>query len=85
MHPQKHTGKGGKVVAEYDPLSRKVTQLYSMREMVLPVDELKVFNEPLEVRWRTKTNTIKEMAIAMELETGNRSQYGKIKIISTRK
>ena len=30
-----------------------------------------------------RTNTIKEMAIAME--TGNRSQYGKIKIISTRK
>ena len=35
MHPQKHTGKGGKIVAEYDPLSKKVTQLYSMREMVL--------------------------------------------------
>ena len=56
-----------------------------MQEMVLPEDKLKVFNKPLEVRWRTKTNTIKEMAIAMELETGNRSQYGKIKIISTRK
>ena len=54
--------------------------------MVLSEDELKVFNEPLEVRWRTKTNKIKEMAIiAMESETGNRSQYGKIKIISTRK
>ena len=54
--------------------------------MVLSEDELKVFNEPLEVRWRTKTNTIKGMAIAMKSETGNRSQYyGKIKIISTRK
>ena len=30
IHLQKHTGKGGKIVAKYDPLSKKVTQLYSM-------------------------------------------------------
>ena len=82
---QKRTSKGRKIVAEYDPLSKKVTQMYSMREMILPEDEPKVFNKPLEVRWRTKTNIIKGMAIAMKSETGNRSQYGKIKIISTRK
>ena len=82
---QKRTSKGRKIVAEYDPLSKKVTQLYSMQEMVLPEDKLKVFNKPLEVRWRTKTNTIKGMAIAMKSETGNRSQYGMIKITSTRK
>jgi hypothetical protein len=60
--------------------------MYSMQEMILPEDEPKVFNKPLEVRWRTKTNKIKEMAIiAMESETCNRSQYGKIKIVSTSK
>jgi hypothetical protein len=32
---------GGRIVAEYDSLSRKVTQLYTMREMVLQEDELK--------------------------------------------
>ena len=60
MRTQKRTGKGRKIVAEYDPLSKKVTQLYSIQEIVLPEDKLKVFNKPLEVRWRTKTNTIKE-------------------------
>jgi hypothetical protein len=32
---------GGRIVAEYDSLSKKVTQLYTMKEMVLPKDEIK--------------------------------------------
>ena len=40
---------GGRIVAEYDTLTKRVTQLYTMREMVLPEDELKIFNEPLEI------------------------------------
>ena len=41
---------GGRIVAEYDALTKRVTQLDTMREMVLPEDELKIFNEPLEMR-----------------------------------
>jgi hypothetical protein len=39
---------GGRIVAEYDSLSKKVTKLYTMREMVLPEDEMKIFYETLE-------------------------------------
>jgi hypothetical protein len=41
---------GGRIVAEYDALLKQVTQLYTMREMVPPEDEMKVFNEPLKVK-----------------------------------
>jgi hypothetical protein len=41
---------GGRIVAEYDSLTKKVTHLYTMREMVLPEDELKIFDETLEIR-----------------------------------
>jgi hypothetical protein len=41
---------GGRIVAEYDLLSNKVNQLYTMREMVLPEDELKIFDETIEIR-----------------------------------
>lgn len=41
---------GGRIVAEYDALTKRVTQLYTMRDMVLPEDELKIFNEPLWLR-----------------------------------
>jgi hypothetical protein len=30
---------GGRIVAEYDSLTKKVTQMYTMKEMVLPEDE----------------------------------------------
>ena len=36
---------GGRIVAEYDSLTKKVTHLYTLREMILPEDELKIFNE----------------------------------------
>jgi hypothetical protein len=39
---------GGRIVAAYDSLSKKVTQLYTVRGMVLPEDELKIFDEALE-------------------------------------
>jgi hypothetical protein len=41
---------GGRIVAEYDALLKKVTQLYMMREMVLPEDELKIFSKSSELR-----------------------------------
>ena len=37
-------------VANYDLVPKKVTQLYTMREMVLLEDELKTCNEELEVQ-----------------------------------
>ena len=41
---------GGRIVAEYEALKQQVTQLYSMKEMVLPEDETKIFNEEIKVR-----------------------------------
>ena len=41
---------GGRIVAEYDTLSKKVTQLYTLKEMVLPEDEMRIFNKTLEDR-----------------------------------
>jgi hypothetical protein len=41
---------GGKIVAEYDSLSKKVSQLYTTKEMVLPEDKTKIFNETLTTR-----------------------------------
>jgi hypothetical protein len=39
---------GGRIVAEYDSLSKKVAQLYTMKEMVLPEDEKKIYNKSIE-------------------------------------
>ena len=35
---------GGKIVAEYDSLTKKVTQLYTIQELALPEDESKIFD-----------------------------------------
>jgi hypothetical protein len=51
---------GGRIVAEYDSLSKKVTHLYTMREMVLPEDEIKIFNETLETRLEDTNQQIKK-------------------------
>jgi hypothetical protein len=51
---------GGRIVAEYDSLSKKVTQLYTMREMVLPEDELKIFDEKLEARLEDTNQQLKK-------------------------
>jgi hypothetical protein len=47
-------------VVEYDSLSKKVTQLYTMKEMVLPEDETKIFNETLETRLEDTNQQIKK-------------------------
>jgi hypothetical protein len=51
---------GGRIVAEYDSLSKKVTQLYTMREMVLPEDEMKIFDEKLETRLEDTNQQLKK-------------------------
>jgi len=51
---------GGRIVAEYDTLSKKVTQLYTLKEMVLPEDETKVFNETLEERLEDTNQQLKK-------------------------
>jgi hypothetical protein len=51
---------GGRTVAEYDSLSKKVVQLYTMKEMVLPEDETKIFNEPLETRLEDTNQQLKK-------------------------
>jgi len=51
---------GGRIVAEYDALSKKVTQLYTLREMVLPEDELKIFDEPLDSKLEDTNQQLKK-------------------------
>jgi hypothetical protein len=50
---------GGRIVAEYGSLSKKVAQMYTMSEMVLPEDEIKLFNETLETRLEDMNQQIK--------------------------
>jgi hypothetical protein len=51
---------GGRIVAEYDALTKKVTHMYTMREMVLPEDETKIFDEPLELRLKATNQQLKK-------------------------
>ena len=51
---------GGRIVAEYEALTQRVTQLYSMKEMVLPEDESKIFNEELKVRLEDTNQQLKK-------------------------
>jgi hypothetical protein len=51
---------GGRIVAEYDSLTKKVTQLYTMKEMVLPEDEIKIYNETLETRLEDTNQQLKK-------------------------
>jgi hypothetical protein len=51
---------GGRIVAEYDSLSKKITQLVTMREMVLPEDETKIFDEELETRLEDTNQQLKK-------------------------
>ena len=44
---------GGRIVAA---LSKNISHLYTLREMVFPEDELKIFNEPTYVRLLEDTN-----------------------------
>jgi hypothetical protein len=51
---------GGRIVAEYDALTKKVSHLYTMRELVLPEDEIKIFDEPLEMRLEATNQQLKK-------------------------
>lgn len=51
---------GGRIVAEYDALSKRVTQMYTMKEMVLPEDEMKIFNEPLDLKLEATNQQLKK-------------------------
>jgi hypothetical protein len=51
---------GGRIVAEYGSLSKKVTHLYTMKEMVLPEDETKIFNESLVTQLEDTNQQIKK-------------------------
>ena len=51
---------GGRIVAEYDSLTKKITHLYTLREMVLPEDEIKIFNETLEIRLEATNQQLKK-------------------------
>ena len=51
---------GGRIVAEYDSLTKKITHLYTLKEMVLPEDESKIFNEPLKTRLADTNQQLKK-------------------------
>jgi hypothetical protein len=51
---------GGRIVAEYDPLLKKVAQLYTMKEMVLLEDKTKIFNETLVTRLEDTNQELKK-------------------------
>jgi len=51
---------GGRIVAEYDSLTKKITQLYTLREMVLPEDETKIYDETLEIRLADTNQQLKK-------------------------
>jgi hypothetical protein len=50
----------GRIVAEYDSLSKKVTQIYTMKEMVLPEDEMEIFNQSLGTRLEDTNQQLKK-------------------------
>ena len=57
---------GGRIVAEYDSLLKKVTHLYTLREMVLPEDELKIYNKTMTLKIRRYKPTIEKVDKQME-------------------
>ena len=62
-------------MAEYASLSKKVTHLYTLREMVLPEDELKIYNETIDLRLEDTKPTIEK--VDKQMETGHRPQHEK--------
>jgi hypothetical protein len=58
---------GGRILAKYDSLSKRVAQLYTMREMVLPEDETKIFNESLVTRLEDTNQQIKKWLVRRKL------------------
>ena len=51
---------GGRIAAEYDSLIKRITHLYTLREMVLPEDEIKIYNETLKIRLEATNQKLKK-------------------------
>ena len=51
---------GGRMAAEYDSLSKKITHMYTLREMVLPEDELKIYDGTLDSRLEDTNQQMKK-------------------------
>jgi len=51
---------GGRIVAEYDSLTKEITQIYTLRGMVLPEDEVKIYDETLEIRLEDTNQQLKK-------------------------
>jgi hypothetical protein len=68
---------GGRIVAEYDSLSKKVTKLYTMREMVLPEDEMKIFYETLETRLEDMNQQLKKWMLRWKPVVDHSMKRGK--------
>jgi hypothetical protein len=51
---------GGRIVAEYDSLTKEITQIYTLRGMVLLEDEVKIYNETLEIRLQDTNQQLKK-------------------------
>ena len=77
MYRQKQT--------EYDSLSRKVTHLYTLKEMVLPEDELKIYNETLALRLEDTNQQLKKWISRWRPVIDHRSQHETSKGTSKRK
>ena len=57
----RHTPEvGGRIAAEYATLIKKITHMYTLREMVLPEDEAKIFNETLKIRLEATNQQLKK-------------------------
>ena len=51
---------GGRIAAEYDSLTKKITHLYTLRTMVLPEDEIMIYDASLETRLNDTNQQLKK-------------------------
>ena len=51
---------GGRIVTEYDSLTNKVTHLYTLKEMVLPEDEIKIYDKTLKSKLEDTNQQLKK-------------------------
>jgi hypothetical protein len=58
---------GGRIVAEYDSLSKHIHQLYTIKEMVLPEDEIKIFDEDIETKLTDTNQQLKKWLLWWKL------------------
>jgi hypothetical protein len=57
---------GGRIVAEYNSLSKKVNHLFTLKEMVLPEDEIKIYDEQLETRLADTNQQLKKWILCWQ-------------------